>query len=241
MAIKYSFLSSSNKVIKTSKEEVLEWTYRLTYSFLLLAFVVALVSSFCVKHAMARSILIIEAIISAVAAFVYSHYFSLLKKHQAQHTAIEFQTETLRYFDWVITTPLMLCSLSLVLSMSSGVALDMMTMVVIVLLDWLMLYIGYLGEIKVMDRLWASIIGFIPLYVAFDILYNKFLHVGSNTASKIMFATYFTVWSSYGMVYILDHTSKNISYNILDCIAKPFVALSLSGYFLSKLMYTFLH
>jgi bacteriorhodopsin len=239
--MKYSFLSSSNKVIKTSKEEILEWTYRVTYSFLLLAFIVALVSSFCVKNVMARSILIIEVIISAVAAFVYSYYFSLLKKHQSQHTVIEFQTEKLRYFDWAITTPLMLCSLSLVLSMSSGVALDMMTVVVIVLLDWLMLYIGYLGETKAMGRAWASVLGFIPLYINFDILYNKFLLAGSNTASKLMFATYFTVWSTYGLVYIFDHTSKNISYNILDCIAKPFVALSLSGYFLSKLIYTLEH
>jgi bacteriorhodopsin len=220
--------------VEDKSESLTKTTFRVTYFFLLLAFVVSLVSSFLVNNATMRTVLIIEAVISGVAAFVYSQYFAILQDQEKNKFAGWLHMEKMRYIDWSITTPLMLCSLSLVLGMASGVDVDAMFLMGIALLDWVMLYFGFLGETKKIGHTAAMFAGFIPLTVIFYLLYEKFVKAGIDKASKMMLGVYVTVWTLYGVVYMLDEKTKNVAFNILDCIAKPFVALGLSGYFLSK-------
>jgi bacteriorhodopsin len=230
----YALLSNSNKLVEDKSESLTKISFRVTYFFLLFAFVISAVSSFLVNNATMRAVLIIEAVISGVAAFVYSQYFALVNAQEQNKFAGWMQMEKLRYIDWSITTPLMLCSLSLVLGMASGVDVDALFLMGIALLDWIMLYFGFLGETKKMSHSAAMFAGFIPLTVIFYLLYDKFVKVGIDRVSKMVLGVYVTVWSLYGVVYMLDEKTKTIAFNILDCVAKPFLALGLSGYFLSK-------
>ena len=43
---------------------------------------------------------------------------------------------------------------------------------------------------------------------------------GDVMKNKNIFGVFVVVWSLYGLVYFLPNTGKNISYNILDIIAK---------------------
>jgi hypothetical protein len=50
-------------------------------------------------------------------------------------------------------------------------------------------------------------------------------------ANYILYGFFFIVWALYGVVYMLNEEYKNISMNVLDCIAKCLVGLGLWAYF----------
>jgi bacteriorhodopsin len=140
----------------------------------------------------------------------------------------------LRYLDWAMTTPLMLVSLSLVLSMNSGIKFYTERIVAIVILDFFMLYSGYLGETGRLDRMSANVLGFLPFIGIFGILYVTYVKGRNNWLNKALFGAYLFIWSLYGVAYLFDEDTMNMSYNILDCIAKAFIAMGLSAHFVMK-------
>jgi hypothetical protein len=91
-----------------------------------------------------------------------------------------------------------------------------------------MLAVGYLGETQRLPRVEATVIGFIPFLVMFWLIYGL---VGKSLANKVLVGCYFVVWSMYGLVYLLDEESKQISINILDLISKCFIGLGLWAYY----------
>jgi hypothetical protein len=91
-----------------------------------------------------------------------------------------------------------------------------------------MLYIGYLGEIGDMNKWVACIGGFIPFILMFGIIYKNFVTTFSN---RLIFGIFVSIWSLYGVVYMLNDLNKNIAMTILDCIAKCLFGLGLWAYF----------
>jgi hypothetical protein len=62
----------------------------------------------------------------------------------------------------------------------------------IVVLDWLMLWVGYLGETHQMNRTTADIVGFVHFFVIFYMLYSTF--IDGSMANIILFCVYFFIW-----------------------------------------------
>jgi len=150
-----------------------------------------------------------------------------------------------RYFDWVITTPTMLVNLifyliflqykdnntSDKLNFFKLFKQEFYTIITILLLNWLMLLFGYLGEINLLPVLLGVSLGFIPFLIYYYIIYKKYALL-SNNGYKIFF--YFLIfWSLYGIVAVLPYKIKNICYNILDLFSKNFF-----GIFLTYLIFT---
>jgi hypothetical protein len=145
-----------------------------------------------------------------------------------------------RYFDWVITTPSMLINLIFYLiflqhkNNNTSDKLNFIelfkqefnTIIIILLLNWLMLLFGYLGEISVIPILSGVLLGFIPFLIYYYIIYEKYVLL-TNDGFKI-FLYFFVVWSLYGVVVILPYKIKNICYNILDLFSKNFFGIFLS-------------
>jgi hypothetical protein len=94
-----------------------------------------------------------------------------------------------------------------------------------------MLFIGYLGEINFLPKLHASLLGFIPFFIMFYLVYITFIKGHKSMANMVMFWLYITIWSLYGVVYLFEEELKNVCFNILDLIAKCFVGLGLWGYY----------
>jgi len=94
-----------------------------------------------------------------------------------------------------------------------------------------MLYIGYLGETKVLDIWTACFLGFIPFIGMFYILFKNYLQPKYVFANYLFYSIYLVVWGLYGVVYLFNAEYKNIMMNILDCIAKCLVGLSLWLYY----------
>ena len=91
-----------------------------------------------------------------------------------------------------------------------------------------MLYFGYLGEEKIINKLLADLLGFIPFSAIFWLLYKNYINGNTNNSNKILFAVYFIIWFSYGVLYTFNEKVMNTVFNILDCIAKAFVAIWVS-------------
>ena len=63
-------------------------------------------------------------------------------------------------------------------------------------------------------------VGFIFFIWNFYIIYDEFGK--NNEKTKKLFYILFIVWGSYGIGAMLNNQPKNLSYNILDIIAKNF-------------------
>ena len=145
-----------------------------------------------------------------------------------------------RYIDWFITTPSMLITLMIYLIYLNKKAenkindLDFFTLlkensnifIPVVLLNWLMLLFGYLGEIRIIPVLIGVFLGFIPFLIYYYIIYVNY--VTQNTNGYLLFWYFFFFWSLYGVVAMLPYYAKNAFYNILDLFAKNFFGIFLS-------------
>jgi bacteriorhodopsin len=198
-------------------------TFHLTYVVLLTTGTITIIEALRTANPMVRHILNLETCISIVAAYFYSVF---LEKIKGPYTWPEITK--IRYLDWSITTPFMLLALGLAMTYNNGTHLHLSLILTIVCLNYLMLGVGYLGETQRLPRIEASVIGFIPFFFMFWLIYGL---VGKSVANKVLFWLYFVVWSMYGVVYLLDEETKQILNNLLDLISKCFIGLGLWAYY----------
>ena len=142
-----------------------------------------------------------------------------------------------RYIDWFITTPTMLITLMTYLIYLNKMVenktneLEFFTLlkensnifIPVVLLNWLMLLFGYLGEMKIIPVLLGVFLGFIPFLLYYYIIYVNYVTQSSN-----LFWYFFFFWSLYCVVAMFPYYLKNACYNILDLFSKNFFGLFLS-------------
>ena len=153
-----------------------------------------------------------------------------------------------RYIDWTITTPTMLTTLIFYLiylryknDKLDTTKLDFFTLAndnssalsKILLLNWSMLFFGYLGEMKILSTLSGVLLGFVPFLMYYYAIYEKYA-VKSGDQGLKLFWYFFFFWSLYGVVALLPYNLKNSLYNILDLFAKNFFGLFLSYTILLK-------
>jgi hypothetical protein len=96
----------------------------------------------------------------------------------------------------------------------------------VLLLNWLMLFFGYLSEMKIIPVLLGVVLGFIPFLIYYYMIYVNF--VTQKTSGYLLFWYFFFFWGLYGFVAFLPYYLKNSFYNILDLFAKNFFGIFLS-------------
>ena len=149
---------------------------------------------------------------------------------------------SIRYFDWMITTPTMLLSTIIYLKYNEEkeknktielfdlLKSEKNNILKILFANWMMLLFGYLGEINVIDIKYTTSIGFIFFAYMFKLLYSNYA-VKTEEGLKLYWPMFF-IWSLYGVAAVFDFNIKNTSYNILDIFAKNFYGIFL--FFLIK-------
>jgi hypothetical protein len=193
-------------------------------------------SAFFVKvpteYSIIRELLIIELVVQ----FFEGVFYVWLAYNFAQALNITPK----RYIDWAITTPSMLITLMMYLiylkkkAEGSTNELNVLTLlkenatifVPVLVLNWLMLLFGYLGEMRKIPVLLGVFLGFIPFLIYYYLIYVNF--VTEDTNGYLLFWYFFFFWSLYGVVAVLPYYVKNAFYNILDLFAKNFFGLFLS-------------
>ena len=143
-----------------------------------------------------------------------------------------------RYIDWVITTPTMLLSTIIFMKYQEekekkGDKVDFWgfmeenkkEILLMFAYNFGMLAFGFLGEVNIISKYISTPIGFYFFYKTFDLIYYKFADatkLGTN-----IFTFMVSVWSLYGVAAVMTSNIKNISYNLLDIVAKNFYGLFL--------------
>jgi len=181
-----------------------------------------------------RQLLILELLVQVIESLFYIYWL------------FDFNNITnvtpKRYFDWVITTPTMLITLIFYLifldykqkDANTNENLEFFdifnknfnTIISVILLNWLMLLFGYLGEVKILPVFLGVFLGFIPFLIYYYIIYKNYA-ILTNDGMNI-FLYFFIVWSLYGIVAVLPYKIKNMFYNILDLFSKNFFGLFLA-------------
>ena len=170
-----------------------------------------------------RHIMNIETTVSLVAGIVYGTF---LEKMKQPNFKLEEIVPT-RYIDWMITTPLILLAVALFYHTRAG-SIDYKCFSIVIILNWLMLLFGYLGESKIISPLKGLSIGFI--FYALMLLYI-FYNIIPKGCSLVVFIIFAVIWGGYGIAYMLEEEEKNIAYNILDITSKALFGVVLWLYF----------
>jgi bacteriorhodopsin len=209
-----------------------KFSFAMTYILLLTTATITLIEALRTKHPYVRHILNLETAISIVAGYFYSVFVSQIEKFSDKGVEVDW-TDIIktRYIDWAITTPMMLLVLCLVLASNVQRTVHFSVIGSVVLLNYAMLYIGYLGEDKILNMYLSSILGFIPFIIMFYIIYDKFVKNTNSYANQVLFTSFLSIWALYGIVYLFQEEYKNIAMNILDAIAKCFIGLALWAYY----------
>jgi hypothetical protein len=152
-----------------------------------------------------------------------------------------------RYYDWYLTTPTMLISLCIYLVYLNNEERNIETtdsffkiiydnlnvLISILFLNFLMLTAGYLTEIKKVSQVSGVLLGFIPFFIFFYLIYHYFARF--SLFGTEIFLYFLIVWSLYGVAALMSYRIKNIMYNILDLFAKNFFGLYLGYVILNSL------
>jgi hypothetical protein len=148
-----------------------------------------------------------------------------------------------RYWDWVFTTPTMLISFTIYLyylktrqEMPTTVITQNITDILydnayiylpIMVLNTVMLAFGYLAEIGKISHRLGAVLGFVPFFAYFYIIYEAYAKY--TDFGRQIFWVFAGIWALYGVASVMTYVNKNVMYNILDLFAKNFFGIFIAG------------
>ncbi len=181
------------------------------------------------KDFVLKEILVLEGIVQFIESFFY--IWVIFAIHDLSKVTPR------RYLDWTFSTPIMLISTIVFMKYQeykeNGIdktfrMIDFFkenknNIIKIFIYNGLMLLCGFLGEAGIIDKHIGIPMGFVFFYLSFDLIYQEYAK--KSELGKKLFAFLVIVWGLYGVAAMTDLKTKNISYNILDIIAKNFYGL----------------
>ena len=217
---------------KNPVQYYVKFSFMLAYILLLTTGTITFIEALRTTVPAVRHIMNLETCISIVAGYFYSNFVQKIEEFNKADIPIDWANITLmRYTDWAITTPMMLIALSLALGLNVNIPVHLPIIGFVLVMNFLMLYIGYLGETGQLARFTAMVGGFVPFILMFGTIYMTYLKPKYFLGNYILFSVVTILWALYGVVYMFNEEYKNISMNILDCTAKCFIGLGLWVYY----------
>lgn len=107
-------------------------------------------------------------------------------------------------------------------------------MIIIVLLNAAMLLFGLIGEFGYLSPYTSTALGFIPFVLNFKYIKDTFLPSSEDKLKNALFYWFVVSWALYGVFALMNYTTKNTGYNILDIFSKNFFGLFLAYVVWSK-------
>ena len=206
-------------------------SFMISYIVLLTTGTICFIEAMRTTVPMIRHIFNLETCISVVAGYFYYLFMEKLKEYETKKQPVNWKEMTeLRYLDWSITTPMMLIVLCAALGYNIKKVVHLSTITIIIILNYLMLYFGYLGENNNKKIIYA-IFSFLAFFTMYAIIYCHYIKPKYNLANNIFYGLYLVVWTIYGVVYFLVEETKNISFNILDVLSKSLIGIGLWLYY----------
>ena len=184
------------------------------------------------EHGILTDILKMETIVQVIEACFYVWLIFNFKNIQKMASK--------RYYDWVITTPLMLLATIMymrylelrenmkdpqgsIIKFGDFLSDNKENISKITISNFLMLGLGYLGEINIMNMINSVIFGSVFFLYTFYVIWDQYAKY--SIEGKMLFYFLFVVWGLYAVAALMKAKYKNISYNMLDIISKNFYGL----------------
>jgi bacteriorhodopsin len=182
------------------------------------------------KDEILRQVLGLEMLVQAIEFIFYLGFASTLNLTSLTQA---------RYYDWFLSTPIMLFTISLYffyvnfIEDQDGKTIGLVDFAKnnskqvfgFVLLNFLMLLFGFLGERGIMNKMLAFVLGSGALVGSFGIIYENYAKYSEKTRN--IFWIMFGLWSLYGIAFLMPPVAKNLGYTTLDIFAKNFFGLFL--------------
>jgi len=209
-----------------------KFSFSITYIFLLTTATITFIEAMRTNNPTVRHVLNLETAVSLIASYFYSIFLEKISVFEKEDREIDWKdfTET-RYIDWSMTTPLMLLVLALTLAQNIGAKVKLNIISAVVALNFVMLYLGYLGEHGDVDRMISAVGGFVAFFGMLYILFVNYVLPKYVFSNYVIFGIFSFVWTFYGILYVLNDVYKNIGMNILDLLSKCGFGLALWAYF----------
>jgi len=209
-----------------------QFSFMVSYILLLTTGTICFIEALRTNSPMIRHIFNLETCISIVAGYFYYLFLEKLKEYERKQQRIDWKEMTqLRYLDWGITTPMMLIVLCAALAYNIKKVVPISIISSVIVLNYIMLYLGYLGETQVLDRCIAAGTSFIAFFIMYAIIFYYYIQPKYNLPNYVFYSLYFVVWTIYGIVYFLEEETKNIAMNGLDVISKCLIGIGLWFYY----------
>ncbi len=210
-----------------TNDELISNTFYITYAFLMTTATITFIEAIRTKNPKIRNILNLETCISVVAAFYYGQFVDDLQE------GVNYEKINLtRYVDWSITTPIMLLVLVLALLFNNKKGpMKFSNFLIILFFNYVMLGFGYAGEIGMLDKTLANVLGFGGFAGLYYFIYDKYIKNYNNKDNNLLFISFLVLWAMYGVFYMLDDVTRNVGYNVLDLLSKCFVGIFFWAYY----------
>lgn len=189
------------------------------------------------KDAILNDIMLLEVIVQ----FIELTFYIWLIYYLSQ---MSFEVTYTRYFDWFISTPLMLLTTVFfmeyinvekygkIITIIDILQKDFLPLLKIIAGNFIMLLFGFLAEIRYLPRILGFVLGTIGFLYSFYTIYIEF--VGIEYWNNVLFYFMFIIWGLYGVAFLFPYVIKNVSYNYLDIFSKNFYGLFLYYIILTK-------
>lgn len=202
----------------------------ISYIVLLTTGTICFIEAIRTSVPMIRHIFNLETCISVVAGYFYYLFMEKLNDFEKKKQQVNWKEMTeLRYLDWSITTPMMLIVLCAALGYNIKKVVHISTITIIIILNYVMLYFGYMGESK--NKIINAALSFMSFFTMFAIIFLHYIKPKYNLPNNIFYGLYLVVWTIYGIVYFFDEETKNICFNVLDVISKSLIGIGLWLYY----------
>jgi hypothetical protein len=207
----------------------------ISYIILLTTATICFIEALRTTTPMIRHIFNLETCVSVVAGYFYYLFIEKLKGYETADKIVWKEMTEIRYLDWAITTPLMLIVLCAALAYNIKVSVHASVIIPIIILNYMMLYFGYMGESK--DKVVSGIISFIAFFMMYAIIFYYYIRPKYNLPNYVFYVLYLIAWTMYGIVYFFDEETKNICLNGLDVFSKSLIGIGLWFYYTKIITY----
>ena len=182
------------------------------------------------EHRILTDIMIMETIVQFIEL---SFYIWLVMKLSTLTKEVTY----VRYFDWMLSTPMMLLSMILYFQYNNGREKGIEystwnilgefgnTIGLILIANWVMLLGGFMAERKHISRRLGFVVGMGAFLYSFWTIYKAFVETGTNWINHLLYNIMFVIWLLYGVAFLFPYFVKNAMYNVLDIFAKNFYGL----------------
>lgn len=212
--------------INSINDNMVKNSFYISYMLLITTGTITLIEALRTNDDKIRHIMNIETCISIIAGVFYGRFLKITNGESIDYNKLN----VIRYLDWFTTTPLMLLGLGLVLTYNLKISFKFKSFLIMVLLNFGMLIMGYLGEIGKINKQFATLGGFVLFAFLYYYIYIQFIKNKKVIQNTIVYLVFIIFWAIYGIAYLAESRLKNLIYNILDVFAKCFVGIGFWAY-----------